>query len=154
MPSHSRKGELDAARIVERVTGRVLTPYDRCDECDGFHDMSTPANGRYDFHQGQDGALEVTLATSGVAERNEQQWSPYISPHPAPALSRSWHVVVDSRARAKALRGKKGARDSKELLETVGSPLPSWNDAVPLTSPLAVPAPPHPSMIRLVRTAC
>ncbi|MFJ8535558.1 hypothetical protein [Streptomyces sp. NPDC093591] len=117
------ESELQAARAVEYVTGRRIEPYDRCVECDHFHDRGTPTDGRYDFHHGEDGALEVTFATSSVAERNQHTWNPYITPHPAPELRARWHVTVASRARAKAPRGKKGARDSKDFLASVGPAL-------------------------------
>lgn len=123
MPPTSRDSELDAARIVEHVTGRVLTPYDRCVECGEFHDTSAPVNGRYDFHQGQDGALEVTLATSSVAERNERQWNPYITPRPAPSLRFRWHVIVDSTAKVRAPRGRKRDRAAKGFFEAVSPAL-------------------------------
>lgn len=123
VPSNSSESELDAARIVQHVTGQRLEPYDTCPECGDYHDTSAPSNGRYDFHQGENGALEVTRATSRAAERNERTWNPYLTPHPAPALRARWHLMVDSTARAKAPRSKKAARESREFLEQVSPAL-------------------------------
>ncbi|BBJ37432.1 hypothetical protein SSPO_001500 [Streptomyces antimycoticus] len=123
MPSNSSESELHAARIVQYVTGRRLEPYDTCPECGDYHDTSAPSNGRYDFHQAENGALEVTRATSRTAERNERSWNPYLTPHPAPALHARWHLMVDSTARAKAPRSKKAGRESGEFLEQVGPAL-------------------------------
>ncbi|MFJ1575205.1 hypothetical protein [Streptomyces sp. NPDC088182] len=115
--------ELEAARSVERVTGQRLEPFDKCVECGDFHDKSTPTNGRYDFHQEENGALEVTFATSRVAERNERDWAPYITSQPAPGLLAHWHLLVDSTAKVKAPRRKREARDSKSFLDVVGPAL-------------------------------
>ncbi|MBX9399331.1 hypothetical protein K4749_38720 [Streptomyces sp. TRM72054] len=123
MSYESNESELDAARVVSYVTGRRIEPYDECGECGDFHDRSFPTNGRYDFHHGEDGALEVTLATSSVAERNERGWNAYRTPQPAPGLRARWHVTVDSTAKAKAPRGRKGARGSGEFLKSVGPAL-------------------------------
>ncbi|MFF9503488.1 hypothetical protein [Streptomyces sp. NPDC014656] len=123
MASSTGESELQAARIVECMTGQRVEPYDKCVECDDFHDKSTPVNGRYDLHVGQVGALEVTLATSRVAERNARDWEPYSSPQPAPLLSDHWHVGVESTAKAKTPRGRKEARDSQDFLEVVSSAL-------------------------------
>ncbi|MFB6522177.1 hypothetical protein [Streptomyces sp. NPDC056401] len=117
--SSSQESELAAARIVERVAGRKVEPYDECVECGAYHDGGGSTSGRYDFHQGEDGALEVTFATSRVAERNQRDWNRYLTPSRAPTLGSRWHVMVDSAVKTKAPRGKKGARESREFLEAV-----------------------------------
>ncbi|MGW7207613.1 hypothetical protein [Streptomyces sp. NPDC054837] len=123
MPPSTSESELEAARAVEFVTGQRVEPYDKCVECGDFHDKNTPMNGRYDWQLGETGALEVTSVTSRAAERNERDWDPYIPAHPAPALHAYWHLIVDSSAKAKAPRGKKAARGSKEFHEAVGPAL-------------------------------
>ncbi|MFE1783160.1 hypothetical protein ACFW9F_11360 [Streptomyces sp. NPDC059506] len=117
------ESELHAARILECVIGQRVEPYDKCVECDDFHDKSTPVNGRYDLHVGQVGALEVTFATSRVAERNARNWEPYFSQQSAPLLRDHWHVVVENTAKNKAPRSKKEARGSQKFLEAISSAL-------------------------------
>ncbi|WP_225801481.1 hypothetical protein [Streptomyces sp. NK15101] len=123
MAQRTSESELHAARIVEYLTGQRVEPYDKCVECDDFHDKSTPFNGRYDFHVGQAGALEVTLATSRVAERNSRDWEPYSSPQSASLLRNHWFVAVESTAKVKVPRSRKEGRGSQEFLEVVSSAL-------------------------------
>lgn len=97
--------ELDAWRITQTLLNAPLTPYDRCPRCRQFHDKhGGHLNGRYDFHIGDIGALEVTVLTSGAAERNHEAWEPFIGEHHAKGLRNSWLVLVDATARAR--RGK------------------------------------------------
>ncbi|NJP30154.1 hypothetical protein FLW53_39395 [Microbispora sp. SCL1-1] len=113
-----RHEELDAWRIAQTVLNTSLTPYDKCPQCCQFHDKhSKHFNSRYDFHVGEIGALEVTVLTSDVAERNREAWGPFIGENDVAGLQNSWIVQVTATARA--VIGSKSSRRGKDFISRI-----------------------------------